>query len=53
MIESLNSIQAKLLANFCSDLSKGLILAGISVPFASRELWIFKILVSTVSFVIA
>lgn len=43
----LNSAQAKLLADFCSDLAKGLVLAGVSLPFTEGKLfWPFKILAS-------
>ncbi|MBI4999496.1 hypothetical protein HZB97_01850 [Candidatus Gottesmanbacteria bacterium] len=37
-----NPAQAKLLANFSADLAKGLLLAGISVQFLSKELFIYK-----------
>lgn len=47
MPKSFNSAQAKLLANFSSDLAKGLLLAGVSAPFVSREFLAYKwILVS-------
>ena len=37
MVKSLNSSQAKLLADFCSDLAKGLILAAVSLPIAQGK----------------
>lgn len=37
MARSLNSCQAKLLADFCSDLAKGLILAAISLPITAGK----------------
>lgn len=37
MAKSLNSSQAKLLADFCSDLAKGLILAAISLPITAGK----------------
>jgi hypothetical protein len=40
--DSLNLAQTKLLANFSSDLAKGLLLAGISAPFISKEVLAFK-----------
>lgn len=42
MLRPFNSAQAKLLANFSSDLAKGLLLAGISVQFLSKELFVYK-----------
>lgn len=52
-VGSLNLNQAKLLASFCSDLAKGLILAGISAPFISRELLAFRILMGIASYLIS
>lgn len=42
MVNSLNAAQAKLLADYCSDLSKGLILAGVSIPFTEGGGWLAK-----------
>lgn len=38
MVKSLNSSQAKLLADFSSDLAKGLILAAISLPITAGKI---------------
>lgn len=48
-----NPAQAKLLANFSSDLSKGLLLAGFSAPFISREPLIFRWLITLFNGVMA
>lgn len=53
MVNSFNSSQAKLLANFCSDLAKGLILAGASAPFVSKEALAIKGLLTLLNSVVA
>ena len=52
-MDLLNSAQTKLLANFCSDLAKGLLLAAVSAPFVSKEVWFLRLLLSLVSCLIA
>lgn len=53
MLKSFNSAQAKLLANFSSDLAKGLLLAGISVQIISKEALFYKTLMMSLNAIIA
>lgn len=48
-----NPSQAKLIANFSSDLAKGLLLAGVSAPFISKEVLAFRGLLTLLNTVIA
>lgn len=49
MPKSFNAAQARLLANFSSNLAKGLLLAGISAPLISKEVMAYKGLLTLVN----
>lgn len=53
MLDSLNFAQAKLLADFCSDLAKGLLLAGIAAPFISREAVFLRLFLGALNCIVA
>lgn len=44
MTKTLNTAQAKLLANFCSDVAKGLLFIDVAVPIFSKEVLLYRIL---------
>lgn len=53
MVSVFNPSQAKLLANFCADLAKVLILAGVSAPFISREVLPLRMMLTLLNSIMA
>ena len=53
MRKSLNVSQAKLLASFCADIAKGMLLAGLAIPIVSKEILVYKTMFVLVDIVVA